>query len=756
MGPESGCIQAMVRRIRPPQPRAGLGRRDFLRATLVSVAGLMAGCSPDSTPAGEGGDETGTGTDTGGDEPREVVDGFELFPQSVASGDPRPGSVILWTRVQDPDALDSDVELELELASDPEFAEPIGDLVLVTASAAHDHCVKVRVTDLTPGATIYYRFVLAKDGSYYGSRVGRAASAPEPSADVAVRFAVLSCQDFSRWYNVLHALAEQEFDFVVHLGDYIYETTGDPEFQAPIAGRIIEFEDKQSAIVFNEGEDNEYYAAASLDNYRQLYRTYRGDRALQRVHELAPMINTWDDHEFSNDCHGATGTYFGGAVDETDSARRKAANQAWFEYMPVDYQDDPNFEYDPAAAFPGDLVIYRDFVWGQHLHLAITDERTWRSDHPIPEDAFPATVLLDEVTVMAELGALPDWARPYVDIDSLASVRDALIAAAGEIGYDPGWITGNLDALAVNALIETINAGGGSITPISEDELAVLPRGLSYASMGKASFYGSFGSRLLVNKPPYDLWTRLRYEQSSGASEEVLGETQEAWLISTLTGSDRTWKVWGNEFSLGQIAIDVTDLAPPPFNQLYYLSLDLWDGHRNRRDTVLGQLAGVENMVAVTGDIHAFYAGTPFVAGDQDQRIIEFIGSSVTSASFKEILGVAVSTNPALANFPEAALLVEALDSLLGSASLKTNPHLGYARSDLHGFVLVELDASKFDATYHQIAVEHLLTDLGDDVSSLLGKFSTERFRVNAGERELYRDFSGEWRRWDRATMTWV
>jgi alkaline phosphatase D len=747
----------MTRRFRPPQPPSGLGRRDFLRATLVSAAGLLAGCKPDD-PAGDAGSETGTesGTETG-DEPRVVVDGFEYFPQSVASGDPRPGSVILWTRVEDPE-VPGDTELELELASDPDFASPIGELILVTASAAHDHCVKVRVTDLPPGEPFYYRFVYNREeGVWLSSRVGRAATAPEPSADVAVRFAVLSCQDYSRWYNVCHALAEQEFDFVVHLGDYIYETTGDPEFQAPIPGRIIQFDDLAGAIVFNEGTGDQYFAAASLDNYRQLYRTYRGDRALQKVHERAPMIVTWDDHEYSNDCHGATGTYYGGQVDETDVVRRKAANQAWFEYMPIDYQD-PEFEYDPAAEFPGDLVIYRDFLWGQHLHLAITDERTWRSDHPIREDAFPGTVLVDELTVMAELGELPDWARPYVDIDALdgGSVRDALIAAAADVGFDPVWITGNLDALVVNDLIITIDPDGTSLTPIPDDQLAMLPRGLSYASMGKASFYGSFGSRLLVNKPPYDLWTALRYEQTRGTSEEVLGATQEAWLIDTLAGSDRTWKVWGNEYSIGQIAVDVTALAPPPYNQLYYLSLDLWDGHRNRRDTVLGQLAGIANMVAITGDIHAFYAGTPFVTDDPEQRIVEFVTSSVTSSSFKEILAVTVATNPALANFEEAALLVEALDSLLGSASLLTNRHLGYARSDLHGYVMIELDGSTFDATYNQVAVDYLLTDYGENIPGLLAAFTTERFRVNAGERELYRDFDGAWRRWDRDTMTWV
>src|SRR5690606_23284592 len=160
--PSRVASPSMVRRVRPPQPRAGLGRREFLRATLVSAAGLLAGCKPEE-PAGEAGDETGTETETetetGDEPPREVVDGFEYFPQSVASGDPRPGSVILWTRVEDPDAPDQDLELELELASDPEFANPIGDRILLTATAAHDHCVKVRVIDLPPGQPIHYRFV---------------------------------------------------------------------------------------------------------------------------------------------------------------------------------------------------------------------------------------------------------------------------------------------------------------------------------------------------------------------------------------------------------------------------------------------------------------------------------------------------------------------------------------------------------------------------------------------------------------------
>ena len=95
-------------------------------------------------------------------------------------------------------------------------------------------------------------------------------------------------------------------------------------------------------------------AARSLDNYRDLYRTYRARSRLAGACTSAiPMIAIWDDHEFSNDCHGATATYFDGREDEPDSERRRAADQAWFEYMPVDFSEPPASALGPERAnFP--------------------------------------------------------------------------------------------------------------------------------------------------------------------------------------------------------------------------------------------------------------------------------------------------------------------------------------------------------------------------------------------------------------------
>src|SRR5690606_9632648 len=195
-------------------------------------------------------------------------DGSVYFPQSVASGDPKESTVVLWTRVEDPDvAQGENVELEVEVSKSEDFS----DLVTreVTARADRDNTVRVRVTELEAGTTYYYRFVHHRADGSVQSRVGRTRTAPAADADAVIRFVFVSCQDFiGRYYNNYLAIAEEEIDFVVHLGDYIYETSGDPSFQQSSPDRTITFEDEAGAIPFNQGTEDEYFAAASLSNYR--------------------------------------------------------------------------------------------------------------------------------------------------------------------------------------------------------------------------------------------------------------------------------------------------------------------------------------------------------------------------------------------------------------------------------------------------------------------------------------------------------
>ena len=358
-------------------------RRRFLELTLMS-AGAVFG------PVACGSEDSSARS----------LDQALTFPQSIASGDPRPTSVVLWTRVVDADDPDGDLTLTLDMATDEGFSQrvaldgaPSGSL---TAKAEFDHCVKTRVDGLTPGTTYYYRFRYLKNGASTNSRVGRTKTAPADDADVSVRFAVVSCQDYAgKYYHSYRHLAGLEVDVVVHLGDYIYETTADPSFQVANAARQVTFGKPDEALTLGSG-DSQYQAAQSLDNYRDLYRLYRADADLQAVHERFPIIAVQDDHEFSDDCHADVATYTDGRTDETETPRRLAADQAWFEYMPVDLSAAPTSDWDASKPFPDELAYYRSFVFGQNLELVMTDLRRYRPDHLVPEDAFPGSVFLNQ------------------------------------------------------------------------------------------------------------------------------------------------------------------------------------------------------------------------------------------------------------------------------------------------------------------------------------------------------------------------
>lgn len=741
-----------------------LGRRTFLRATVATVSAALVGCGDsgagdtDGSTTGDTGD-TGTTSDlptgdtalptttgtTGDDEP--LLDGAVYFPQSVVSGDPRPESVILWTRLEDPDLADADADVEISVATDDQFTTLVPlDVTAAPAAEMYDRCVKVKLRGLAPATTYYYRFIHTRQDGRYVSAVGRTRTAPAVGSDVKVRFAFASCQDFNgRYYNAHAMMATMDLDFVVHLGDYVYETTGDPKFQST-TGRSVEFTDKAGAIVFDEGLESEYFAARSLSNYRELYRTYRSDPALRKVHERFPMICVWDDHEFSDDCHQDVAAYFAGRVDEKDPDRRRAANQAWFEYMPVDYREE-DFKYQPDQPVPGDIEIFRDFTFGKHLHLVMTDLRSHRTDHLIPEDGFPAAVVLDETTLLAELGELPASATPYVDIDTYQNgdYKAPLVAAAADLDYDPAKIAGNLEVDAVNALLDKIPNPG--VDPITD--VGMLERGISYRALGKLGTHSSIGARYLVNQPNFDLWATLNYESSDGASQDAMGPAQEQWFLDTMKGATETWKVWGNEYCLIPLVIDLTALPIDPFNQRFYMNVDQWDGMRDRRSALIAELADVGNVVAITGDIHAFYAGVPSVNGDPGKHIVELVTAGISSGTFKSSLIAQVANDPVLSMTPGASNLAEAIDDLFLTTGV--NPHLAHADSSSNGFVSVELDGAELIATYHVIAEADVDVDL-EASPDLASKFKRVRFRVEAGKPDLYKEIGGAWKRWDPIT----
>ncbi len=237
------------------------------------------------------------------------------FTHSVASGEPGPTSVLLWTRYIG--AEDRPV-LRAEIATDAGFASVLRHRD-VSANSASDGCAKVVVDGLKPGTTYFYRFV-APDGSK--SPVGRTRTLPAgPLAQYKV--AVFSCSNIGfGWFNAYgHAAKRDDLDLIIHVGDYLYEyQRGEyPSAAETVPGRVVE---PANEIV-------------TLSDYRTRYASYRSDPDLQELHRLFPWVAIWDDHEFANDAWMSGAENHDPKTEGDWYARKSAAKQAHNEWLPV-------------------------------------------------------------------------------------------------------------------------------------------------------------------------------------------------------------------------------------------------------------------------------------------------------------------------------------------------------------------------------------------------------------------------------------
>jgi alkaline phosphatase D len=345
-----------------------LNRRQFIHVVMSSAAGAYLGASA-----------AGCGPGNEISRPDSLSDA--VFSNGVASGDPSPDSVIIWTRVVPPTT--GPVSVRYEVATDNKFTSAIATGT-VEAVSDWDHTLRIRVEGLEPYTHYYYRF-FALDGR---SAVGRTKTAPLPEQDVPVRFAVASCQDFvGRWYHSWRSLAsEPEVDFVLFLGDYIYESIADPRHQFPQPGRELSLPDGLNIHPDVEGGEGDL-RAHTLADYRALYKQYKVDRDLQEAHRLFPFISIWDDHEFANDCWRDYSTDLNEAEgSEQNTKRREDATRAWYEYQPIDVS------FHEGKSFPDDITIYRNLRYGKHVELFLTDQRYYRDDHLIPEGPMDSEV----------------------------------------------------------------------------------------------------------------------------------------------------------------------------------------------------------------------------------------------------------------------------------------------------------------------------------------------------------------------------
>ncbi|HYO67964.1 MAG TPA: alkaline phosphatase D family protein, partial [Archangium sp.] len=629
--------------------------------------------------------------------------------------------------------------LTLVVARDPDFRQRVLERSGLSSRAAHGHALKVKVTRLEPRTRYYYRFIVEKEGQRLGSPVGRTRTAPASGTNAPVRFAVANCQDFrGRYYNSWHRLLQldEDLDFVLFVGDYIYEADSSV-VPSPDPARVVRFSDPGSALPRDLGGGRGELVAQSLSNYRDLYRTYRSDPFLQRVHERYPFIVVWDDHEFSNDCWDAHATYTDGRTEEHQPERRRNAELAFFEYMPLDTTAETSggvIDPEGLPRYP-DTRIWRDFVFGKHLRLLVTDYRTHRPDHLIPEDAWPATVPMD-AAVLASLGLTGAFAADafaYVNIDEFPAQQAVLRGAYVQLAVGAGLTTeaasaraaalvrGNLALAYANpVLVAAAQPGAGPIDPAGK------PRGLAFVHMGKQELFSSIGARNVVIKDTFDVYAAWRYATSDREAQDALGETQEAWLLEAGQGP-QTWKVVASSVSTTSMIWDLrakTDVEPPTVRNRYYFSVDQWDGFPDKRRELLTALRDSTegHTLVVAGDIHAAFASV-------EHGVPCLTAPAIASTAVQEEAGEAVEA----AGFPPGSALYRYVVTEQEATFREGNPGIAFVDTDAHGFTVVEVGPEEVKAAYHLLPSSEVRVDYGARPEELAARFSRSDFRVRPG-----------------------
>jgi len=523
----------------------------------------------------------------------------DLYPEGVASGDPLPDSVILWTRR--PFGEGARAELTVEVATDRAF-ERVVATTRATILAESDWTCRVLVGGLAPRTVYWYRFT---DEEGNGSRIGRTITAPREDDPRNVRFAFVSCQSVNEgaqnaWRRMIwedqRAPAGARLDFVLHLGDFIYEVVEYPDEVAHRYDRTV----YDIGRIPDARKVGNFHVPTTLEGYRAVYRGHIADPDIQDARAWFPFVCIGDNHEFS--WQGWQSTIKFNGKSEPAQPLRVAANQAWWEYIPsrvakssgagLERFDPPRVVVAPIEridadglgdepnnlAALGSMTAYRSLRFGRHVELILTDMHSYAMEDPASRK---------------ETDPLDQTVFPFLFPQESMEVLDAGRAYAG--GKPP----------------ETISFGEASIPNFRRDE------------------------------PPMT----------------VLGKEQKAWFKRTLASSQATWKVWGASNGTLEWRVDPQNLpegiAKTPWPAAGYASMgsgdiggayheraELYDFIRDRR---------IDGFVTVSGDRHSFWAG--YAAKDLPPRAFEpvgvvFITGSISAPGLAESLEHGLKTHP--------------------------------------------------------------------------------------------------------------
>ncbi|MER8007366.1 alkaline phosphatase D family protein [Streptomyces sp. NPDC094149] len=341
-----------------------------------------------------------------------VPDG--VFSLGVASGDPLPDGIVLWTRLA-PDPLngggmpDEVVPVQWEIAEDERFRKTARRGV-AQARPEYGHSVHVDVRGLRPDRSYWYRFRV--DGQI--SPAGRTRTAPHPrSKGGSLRIALASCQNWQHGYFTPYAdMLDQDPDFVLFVGDYIYEST--PSSAGPRR---------------HEGTGEPY----TLEQYRNRYAQYRSDPDLAAMHANAPWVVTFDDHEVDNDWAGEIPQDPAKQPHDAFVARLTAAFQAYYEHMPV-----------RASAVPDGphIQMYRRLEFGRLARLNVLDTRQFRTDQATTQEGArsPSMTMLGAEQKQWLLDGLHDSpARWNIVASQIMMAETDLQVGDGKLWYYDAW-----------------------------------------------------------------------------------------------------------------------------------------------------------------------------------------------------------------------------------------------------------------------------------------------------------------------------
>ncbi|RKK05615.1 alkaline phosphatase [Pseudoroseomonas wenyumeiae] len=309
------------------------------------------------------------------------------FTLGVASGDPWPDGVVLWTRLA-PEPLAGGgmpraaIPVRWEVAEDPGFTA-IAATGEELARPELAHAVHAEVGGLLPGRAYFYRFRLGE----WLSPTGRTRTAPAVDATPAkLRFVNAGCQNYQQGLYTAwrHVAEEEDLDFVFHYGDYIYES-----------GRSA------SAIRPHNGPE-----PLSLDEYRARYALYKLDPDLAAAHAAHPFLPSFDDHEVQNNWAGPFSQDDGSNPNrpavppEIFALRKQAAFQAWYEHMPLRRAQLPRGP---------EIEAYRALRYGRLLDIAVLDTRSFRTDQPCGDGVKPACAAQQDPAAQMIGPAQQEW-----------------------------------------------------------------------------------------------------------------------------------------------------------------------------------------------------------------------------------------------------------------------------------------------------------------------------------------------------------